>query len=148
MTTSTFYDNASDTLTGVSANADVGSVSFSSTVSLTGVKVTGAVGSVTTAPIPIIIDDTHDGDYHKKKFEEELAATKRKKDSIIQAYERLVEGKPDVAEEIAAPYSAPPTKKQPQPTVNFDKLLADAARAEQLWQQYLEMDDEDVLMLL
>lgn len=97
---------------------------------------------------PFVVIDTHDGDYFKKKFEKEKSKAKRKRQEIVQAYERLVEGKPDVAEQIAAPYIKPPNKKRPEPFINFDKLLADVDLAEQLWQAYIEMDDEEVLLLL
>jgi hypothetical protein len=97
---------------------------------------------------PIIVIDTHDGDYLKKRFEDDKTRSKRKRSEIIHAYERLVEGKPDVAEQIAAPYIKPPNNKRHDPFINYDKLLADVERAEQLWQAYLDLDDEEVLMLL
>ena len=107
----------------------------------------GQAATVTYTPSLIIVD-THDGDYHKKKFEEEKARAARKKADIVQAYEQLVEGRPSVAEEIAAPYIQPPSKTFAKPTINYDKLLADTDRAEKLWRAYLEMDDEEVLLLL
>ena len=109
---------------------------------------TGQTVGIVYSPTPFVVFDTHDGDYHKKKFAEDKARSKRKKAEIIQAYERLVEGKPDVAEEIAAPYIKPPNNKRHEPFINYDKLFADVARAEQLWQAYIDMDDEEVLMLL
>jgi len=33
-------------------------------------------------------------------------------------------------------------------TVDFDKLINDLARVELLWNEYLEMEDEDVMVLL
>jgi hypothetical protein len=109
---------------------------------------TGKTATITYTASPFIVIDTHDGDYLKKKFAEDKARSKRKKSEIIQAYERLVEGKPDVAEQIAAPYIKPPNNKRHEPFINYDKLLADVERAEQLWQAYIDMDDEEVLMLL
>jgi hypothetical protein len=135
-------------LTGASATGQVGTVVNGLTIAITGVSATGEVGTVTVPVVPIIIDDTHDGDYHKKKFDEERAKAKQKRANIVHAYERLVEGKPDVAEEIAAPYVKPANKKHSEPLINYDKLLADTDRANRLWQAYLEMDDEEVLLLL
>jgi len=109
--------------------------------------VTGKAATIGYAPV-IIIDDTHDGDYQEKKFKKEQAKAAHKRADIVQAYEQLVEGRPNVAEEIAAPYLEPPNKTFAKPTINYDKLLADTDRAEKLWRAYLEMDDEEVLLLL
>jgi hypothetical protein len=109
--------------------------------------VTGQTATIGYAPV-IIIDDTHDGDYQEKKFKKEQAKAAHKRADIVQAYEQLVEGRPNVAEEIAAPYLEPPSKTFAKPTINYDKLLADTDRAEKLWRAYLEMDDEEVLLLL
>ena len=109
--------------------------------------VTGKAATIGYAPV-IIIDDTHDGDYQEKKIKKEQAKAAHKRADIVQAYEQLVEGRPNVAEEIAAPYIQPPSKTFAKPTINYDKLLADTDRAEKLWRAYLEMDDEEVLLLL
>lgn len=109
---------------------------------------TGQTVGIVYSPTPFIVIDTHDGEYHKKKFNDAKAKDKRKKADIIQAYERLVEGKPDVAEEIVAPYIKPPNNKRLEPFINYDKLIADVDRADRLWQAYIDMDDEEVLMLL
>ena len=105
-----------------------------------------------TAPPIIIIDDTHDGDYKKKKWAEERSKKEKRKQEIINLYERIVEGKPQVAEEIVAPYvktkargqETAPTVKQ----IDFDKLMRDIAKVEALWTEHIEMDDEEVLALL
>ena len=93
-----------------------------------------------------------DGDYKKKKWAEERSKKEKRKQEIINLYERIVEGKPQVAEEIVAPYvktkargqETAPTVKQ----IDFDKLMRDIAKVEALWTEHIEMDDEEVLALL
>jgi prophage tail gpP-like protein len=54
-------------------------VNPSATASLTGSEATGVAGNVTVyAPPIIIIDDTHDGDYKKRKWAEERAINRAK----------------------------------------------------------------------
>ena len=140
-------------LTGVSATGSVGNVNPSATASLTGSEATGVAGNVTVyAPPIIIIDDTHDGDYKKRKWAEERATKEKRKAEIIDLYERIVEGKPEAAAEIVAPYVK--TKAQGQKTaplvrqIDFDKLMRDITKVEALYKEHLEMDDEEVLALL
>jgi hypothetical protein len=140
-------------LTGVSATGSVGNVNPSATASLTGSEATGVAGNVTVyAPPIIIIDDTHDGDYKKRKWAEERAIKEKRKAEIIDLYERIVEGKPEAAAEIVAPYVK--TKAQGQKTaplvrqIDFDKLMRDITKVEALYKEHLEMDDEEVLALL
>ena len=111
---------------------------------------------ISGAPPPIIIDDTHDGDYHKrlqKRFDEENQRVKLKREAVIAAYERIVEGKPDLAKELVAGFEvkAKTSKSKGQvlqPTIDFDKFLKDLDRVEQLWNEYLDMEDEDLMVLL
>ena len=111
---------------------------------------------ISGAPPPIIIDDTHDGDYHKrlqKRFDEENQRVKLKREEVIAAYERIVEGKPDLAKELVAGFEvkAKTSKSKGQvlqPTIDFDKFLKDLDRVEQLWNEYLDMEDEDLMVLL
>ena len=144
-------------LTGVEATGQVGTVSHGGiSFALTGVEATGTAGNVIYVPAPIIIvDDTHDGDYHKKlkkQFDKENQRLKRKRDDVIAAYERIVEGKPDLAKELTAGFEikAKSSKKADKslPNIDFDKLINDLDRTEQLWNEYLEMEDEDLMVLL
>ena len=102
------------------------------------------------APPIIIIGDTHDGKYWKKRDEEEIAAKQRRKRQVVEAYEFLVEGKSPVVEEIIAPFvkEVKKAKSSDIPRIDFDKFLNDMERVDRLWQEYLKMDDEEVLMLL
>lgn len=99
---------------------------------------------------PIIVDDTHDGDYLPRKFKRERDERKKRKRDIINAYEVLVEGRSPVIEELIAQYADPvkPTAKAQAPQLNIDKLLNNADAAQRLWNAYIDMDDEEILLLL
>ena len=150
------HGGVSFALTGVEATGQVGTEGDSLTIALTGVEATGAVGNVIYVPAPIIIvDDTHDGDYHKKlkkRFDKENQRLKRKRDDVIAAYERIVEGKPALARELTAGFEvkAKSSKKTGKslPSIDFDKLINDLDQTERLWNEYLEMEDEDLMVLL
>jgi len=154
----TVSETDADPLVGNSATGQVGTVGFGGVmVALTGAQATGAVGNVIYVPAPIIIvDDTHDGDYHKKLkelFDKENQRDKRKRADIIAAYERIVEGKPELAKELTAGFEIKSKSKYNKDKVmthriDFDKFIKDLNRVEQLWNQYLEMEDEDLMVLL
>lgn len=111
---------------------------------------TGTVGGV----VPVIEIDMHDGDKkRKKRLAEESAKAKKRRDEVVALFEHLVEGKPLVAEEIAAPYIKEATISELKSidfinTIDFDALMADLARVQQIYDAYIEMDDEEVLALL
>jgi hypothetical protein len=111
-------------LSGNGATGAAGNVSLSVSPALTGAEAIGSAGTVIAVVPPIIIiDDTHDGDYKKKKWAEERNKKEKRKQEIIDLYERIVEGKPQVAEEIVAPYVK--TKAQGQetaPTVKSNRF--------------------------
>jgi hypothetical protein len=150
---SALWDNLP--ITGSGATGSAGSVGSNLTIALVGVKATGAVGSVTYVPPPLILD-THDGDYHKKLkelFDEQNQRDKRKREDIIAAYERIVEGKPDVAKELTSGFEVKNKGKYNKyqvitPNIDFDKFIKDLDRVEKLWNQYLDMEDEDLMALL
>ena len=136
-------------VTGTSATGAAGTVGLVITVSLSGNNATGEVGTVTVVPQPIIvIDDTHDGRRFKEQLERERKLRAKKKQAILDAFERIVEGRPEIAEEIAAPYVVTRPKAKSAPTINYDALFADLDRVQRIWDTHLEMDDEDVLTLL
>jgi len=138
-------------VTGTAATGAAGTVGLVITVSLSGNDATGSVGTVTpSAPPPIvIIDDTHDGRRFKEQLERERKLRAKKKQAILDAFERIVEGRPEIAEEIAAPYVVTrPKAKSAPPTINYDALFADLDRVQRIWDTHLELDDEDVLTLL
>ncbi len=137
-------------VTGTAATGAAGTVGLVITVSLSGNDATGSAGTVTpSAPPPIvIIDDTHDGRRFKEQLERERKLRAKKKQAILDAFERIVEGRPEIAEEIAAPYVVTRPKAKSAPTINYDALFADLDRVQRIWDTHLEMDDEDVLTLL
>ena len=137
-------------VTGAEATGAAGTVGLVITVSLSGNDATGSAGTVTpSAPPPIvIIDDTHDGRRFKEQLERERKLREKKKQAILDAFERIVEGRPEIAEEIAAPYVVIKPKAKSAPTINYDALFADLDRVQRIWDTHLEMDDEDVLTLL
>jgi hypothetical protein len=141
-------------ITGNAATGSPGSVGGGArTVALTGNAATGAAGNVIYVPAPIVVDDTHDGDYHKKlkkRFNKEDQRLKQKRKDIVAAYERIVEGKPDIADEIAKPFIVTDLKKTEngKPKIDYDRMFADLNKIERIWAEYLEMDDEDMLVLL
>ena len=111
-----------------------------------------AIPSVIIPP-PIIIEiDTHDGGKRKKQEEEyrkkEAAKTKARRDEVLALYERIVEGKPELAKEIAKPFVITQATIQAPAVINYEAMLADIARVEKIYSAYIEMDDEDVLLLL
>ena len=136
-------------ITGTEATGAAGSVGLVITVSLSGNSATGDVGTVTVVPQPvIIIDDTHDGRRFKEQLKRERKLREKKKQAILDAFERIVEGKPEIAEEIAAPFIVQPKAKSTVLAINYDALFADLDRVQRIWDTHLEMDDEDVLTLL
>ena len=139
-------------VTGTEATGAAGTVGLVITVSLSGTEATGTAGNVNVVPPPVIvIDDTHDGRRFKEQLERERKLREKKKQAILDAFERIVEGRPEIAEEIAAPYvvTRPKAKSAPTgPTINYDALFADLDRVQRIWDTHLELDDEDVLTLL
>ena len=135
-------------VTGTAATGAAGTVGLVITVSLSGNSATGEVGTVTVVPQTIVIDDTHDGRRFKEQLERERKLRAKKKQAILDAFERIVEGRPEIAEEIAAPYVVTRPKAKSAPTINYDALFADLDRVQRIWDTHLEMDDEDVLTLL
>jgi len=136
-------------VTGTEATGAAGSVGLVVTVELSGNSATGDVGTVTVAPQPVIvIDDTHDGRRFKKQLERERKLRAKKKQAILDAFERIVEGRPEIAEEIAAPFIVLAKAKSAVQAINYDALFADLDRVQRIWDLHLELDDEDVLTLL
>jgi hypothetical protein len=143
--------NSSFGITGVSATGYAGSfVSISKVIQLTGVQATGAVGNVTAfAPI-IYIDDTHDPgpDKLKKQLKREQEKNKKRRDEIVEAYERIVEGK--IPEEIIAPYVetfATIASKQNVTLTDIEKMLSNLDKMQLIWDDHIESDDEEILLL-
>jgi oligoendopeptidase F len=103
-------------------------------------------------PTPVVVVDTHDGDEkRKKRYQEEVEAKEKKKAELKAIYEELVEGKPRVAEEIAAPYMVVTEQVETAtvvPVIDYDRMLSSIDTVEKLYREYQELDDEAVLLLL
>jgi len=140
------------TLNGVSATGAVGNVTYTIPiiVQLTGVQAVGSVGNV-TPPIPVIyLDDTHDPgpDKLKKQLKREQEKNKKRRDEIIAAYERIVEGK--IPEEIIAPYVetfATIATKQNVTLTDIQKMVSNLDKMQLIWDDHIESDDEEILLL-
>jgi len=107
--------------------------------------------SGTAVPPPIVIVTT--GGYDdKKRFKKEIDRRFKNKNEIIRAFERIIEGKPDVVEEIITPFLTEPftfvETLSTTSNIDYDRLLLDIDRVERIWQHFIELDDEDVLTLL
>jgi len=98
-------------------------------------------------PQPVLIYDFHDGGKRKKQEEAErkrlAAKNKAKRDEIIALFEQIVEGKPRIAEEIVAPFL-----NQKLNSIDFDSMMQNYAKVQQIYDTLIEIDDEDVLIFL
>jgi len=97
---------------------------------------------------PIIVDfDTHDGDKHRKRIRKVRDERELRREQVITAYQTLLEARPEETAEIVAEYATPATTLR-APSVDFDALLADLDAAERLYEAYIELDDEECLLLI
>ena len=113
---------------------------------------TGTWDDATWDYVPVLIDvDTHDGGKRKKEEEEhrraEAAKAKARRDEVLALFEQIVENKPRIAEEIAEPFVIEATAQAPA-VINYDAMLADLDRVNRIYNEHIEMDDEDVIALL
>ncbi len=140
---------ATVSLVGNAATGTAGSVAMVVTLALSGNSATGDVGTVTVAQQPVIvIDDTHDGRRFKEQLKRERKFKEKKKQAIIDAFESIVEGRPEIAKEIAAPFIVKLKNKSAIQNINYNALFADLDRVQQIWDLHLELDDEEVFKLL
>jgi hypothetical protein len=111
---------------------------------------TGNNANLLFSGTPIVVIDTHDGDQkRRRKFDDDTEARKRRRAQIQDAYETLLEDRPQVVEAIVAPFTKPAVKASTAvPSLDWDALLNDLDAAEKIYAAYLEMDDEEVLLLL
>ena len=146
-----FASSGSLGINGVSATGAVGSfATISKVIQLTGVQATGAVGDLTPSKPIIYIDDTHDPgpDKLKKQLKREQEKNKKRRDEIIAAYERIVEGK--IPEEIIAPYVetfATIATKQNVTLTDIQKMMSNLDKMQLIWDDHIESDDEEILLL-
>lgn len=137
-------------LNGVAATGSVGSFTPSGALGINGVSATGEVGDLTPFKPIIYIDDTHDPgpDKLKKQLKREQEKNKKRRDEIIAAYERIVEGK--IPEEIIAPYVetfATIATKQNVTLTDIQKMVSNLDKMQLIWDDHIESDDEEILLL-
>ena len=109
---------------------------------------TGTWDDATWDYVPTLIDlDTHDGDKLKDRFAREKAVREERRIEVLALYERIVEGKEDIPE-VVEPLKYITKQQILTSNLNFDKLIADLKNAEQIWNQHIETDDEEILLLL
>ena len=100
----------------------------------------------------VVVFDTHDGGKRKKQEEEhrkkEAEKAKARRDEVLALFEQIVEGKPRIAQEIAEPFVVVEATAQAPAVINYDAMLADLDRVNRIYNEHIEMDDEDVLALI
>lgn len=107
----------------------------------------GTWGSATWGYVtPVVVVDTHDGKRSRKRWAKERADKKRRREEIVYAFERIVEGRPEIAREIAAPFLE--KRASNLPAIDYTMMMKDLDRVERIWNLHLELDDEEVMMLL
>ena len=137
-------------LSGVAATGSVGSFTPIGALGINGVSATGQVGDLMPFKPIIYIDDTHDPgpDKLKKQLKREQEKNKKRRDEIVAAYERIVEGK--IPEEIIAPYVetfATIATKQNVTLTDIQKMVSNLDKMQLIWDDHIESDDEEILLL-
>jgi hypothetical protein len=145
----TLLEGETDALSGLTATTSPGSVAINSlTLTLSGLTTTTSPGTVIVDNQILIIDVDHDGERKKKNWEKETKASKRRRAQVIEAFERVIEGKPEIAAEIAQPFIKPLRDKYDLPRVSMTRLAADKEASDRILREYLAIDDDDVTALL
>ena len=99
--------------------------------------------------VPIVDFDTHDGDRLRRRFAADRDERKKRRSDVIAAFEALVEGKNPIVEEIVEEFTvAKATPSVRKPRIDYDKLIRDIDAVQRLWNAYIDMDDEEILLLL
>ncbi len=100
-------------------------------------------------PPPIVVRETGDSKRKRRQRDrEEIEERERKRRQLVAAYEHLVEGKPLVAEQIVEEFKVEAKGETLEARVDFDRLLDNIEAAQRLYDAWIDMDDEDVLILL
>lgn len=107
----------------------------------------GNAADLVYSPTPVVTFDTHDGDRVRKRIRKVRDERELRREQVITAYQTLFEARPAEATELVAEYATPATTLR-APSIDFEALLADIDAAERLYEAYLDMDDEEVMMLL
>lgn len=148
------------------AGAGVGTIGLNIALAGVGASSAAAVGAIglnidVAGIAPSLVIDAHDPGLlrkhlkdqearRKKLFDDERAKREYRRAQVHAAYERIVEGKIDVPAAIAQDIKAAVETSNAAVPDKFDfgALAVSAAKVQALWDEYLERDDEEVLMLL
>lgn len=105
----------------------------------------------------IVVDDTHDGDYLRKKLKREREEVEARRRRVLELYERIVEGLEPALDEVEQAVSAAIEAVDVEtradiieaPSIDLGRILAGLERALDLQRRLaLEADDEEVMLLL
>ena len=109
----------------------------------------GNDASLSFSGVPIVDFDTHDGDRLRRRFAADRNERKKRRDDVIAAFEALVEGKDPIVEEIVEEFTvAKAAPSVTSPRIDYDKLIRNIDAVQRLWNAYIDMDDEEILLLL
>lgn len=139
----------SATLGGISlvADATVAALVADLNVTLGGIQLTADA----TVPV-VILDDTHDGDFLRKKFKRERKAVAARRQRVLDLYEQIIEGKqpePEVVALVQAAGIITASDIIEAPAISLNSLVANLERAQALARDLaIEADDEEVLLLI
>lgn len=101
---------------------------------------------------PDILIDTHDGGKeHRKRqklIKDERERRERARAAVIASFEHIIEGRPIISEDVASDVLAVIEETGLQPDFDFRSMLNSVKDVNEIWKNYLEKDDEDVLLLL
>ena len=127
----------------------VGAIAFTLTADVGNYIYSGNNANLLFSGMPIVDFDTHDGDRQRRRFASDRDERKRRRKDIIEAFEILVEGKDPIVEEIVEEFTVAKAKPSlEKPRIDYDKLLRNLDAVERLWTAYIDMDDEEILLLL
>lgn len=152
-------------LGGVAATGAAGTVAYSATGDVTlaigGVSAIGQAGNVSAAGGDGGFDGHDPGlrkrlkkleERRRKEFEAEAAARNRKRATVIAAFERVVEGKPEISEamadEVIAKIEVEEIAGPVLGNLDWETFAANTDKIQALWTEFIERDDEEALALL
>ena len=116
-------------------------------------------GGLGIGKAPIVVLDGHDpgekkrrkkaAENERKRLEHDRDERERRRNQVIKAFGRIVEGKVEVSEPVADEIVSSIEASAPEISgPDFTAILNNLNKLEALWNEHLERDDEEVLALL
>lgn len=112
----------------------------------------------TSGPLPpVVVDDTHDGEYRRRRLRKEREEVEARRRRVLELYEQIVEGKEPapaaveyaVAQAVEAAGVESRADIIEAPSIDLGRILAGLQRALAIQQaMMIEADDEEVMLLL